>query len=252
MKKIYFAALAMALTACVSNEDLNPVDNYGYIDVNVSNDPVMVTRAEGEPNWIISATKNNAEYSGITVGENKVPEGEYVITAKSHESIEEANIKDSWGQPFYLGKSEKITISAGQRNDAGISCGKAKNSKVTASFDLVSNFSNCVLTLDPDLRELQISKNADNNNITGNSSAFFSPGSVNYKFSYSYNNGTEITSNNIEGQLTCEAGNEHYINITSDDKGTLTVTITFDPNFTDGTDQTLTFDAATGEQVTNS
>ena len=48
MKKIYLAALTLAMTACVSNEDLNPVDNYGYIDVNVSNDPVMVTRAEGE------------------------------------------------------------------------------------------------------------------------------------------------------------------------------------------------------------
>ena len=47
MKKIYLAALTLAMTACVSNDDLNPVDNYGYIDVNVSNDPVMVTRAEG-------------------------------------------------------------------------------------------------------------------------------------------------------------------------------------------------------------
>ena len=44
MKKIYFAALALALTACVSNEDLNPVDNYGYIDLNVSNDPIVETR----------------------------------------------------------------------------------------------------------------------------------------------------------------------------------------------------------------
>ena len=46
MKKIYLAALTLAMTACVSNDDLNPIDNYGYIDVNVSNDPVMVTRGE--------------------------------------------------------------------------------------------------------------------------------------------------------------------------------------------------------------
>ena len=36
MKKIYLAALTLAMTACVSNDDLNPVDNYGYIDLNVS------------------------------------------------------------------------------------------------------------------------------------------------------------------------------------------------------------------------
>ena len=45
MKKIYLAALTLAMTACVSNDDLNPVENYGYIDLNVSNDPIVETKA---------------------------------------------------------------------------------------------------------------------------------------------------------------------------------------------------------------
>ena len=55
MKKIYLAALTLALTACVSNDDLNPVDNYGYIDLNVSNDPIVETKAVqiNGKSWIV-------------------------------------------------------------------------------------------------------------------------------------------------------------------------------------------------------
>lgn len=248
MKKIYLAALTLAMTACVSNDDLNPIDNYGYIYVNVSNDPVMVTRAEGDPNWIITATKDEKAYEGITNGENKVPAGKYVITAKSHESIDIANETDNWGEPFYSGGSNEVEISAGGSETANISCGKAQNSKLTGSFNLITNFSDCVLTLDPNQRNLQIKKGEEDNNITTNKSAFFSPGEVTYSFSYKYNNTT--VEQPITGAINCVAGKEHYINISSNTNGTINVSISYDPVFGNGDDATLQFDAATGNQVT--
>ena len=68
MKKIYLAALTLAMTACVSNDDLNPVDIYGYIDVNVSNDPIVETRTTptsvniNNKNWFV--TIGQTEYTG--------------------------------------------------------------------------------------------------------------------------------------------------------------------------------------------
>lgn len=247
MKKIYLAALTLAMTACVSNDDLNPVDNYGYIDVNVSNDPVMVTRAEGEPTWIITATKDGNTYEGINNGENKVPAGTYKIYAQSHSTMEYANKLDDWGVPYYSGESNEILINAGESATASVYCGKAKNSKITGSFNLINKFTDCKLILDPDDRALQISKADNDNSITTNKSAFFSPGNVNYSFTYKYNDETK----GITGNINCIAGNEHYINISSNKNGTINVVISYDTEFGNGDDITLNFDAATGEQLTN-
>jgi hypothetical protein len=94
MKKIYLAALTLAMTACVSNDDLNPVDNYGYIDLNVSNDPVMVTRAEQTVSdlneWTVTADgETNYELNSLT--DNRVKAGTYSITAKNATDITTAN-----------------------------------------------------------------------------------------------------------------------------------------------------------------
>ena len=42
---------------------------------------------------------------------------------------------------------------------------------------------------------------------------------------------------------------ENVISISSNDNGKITFTVTYDTDFTSGTNQPLTFDAATGEQV---
>ena len=86
MKKILFAAMAlgMCMTSCMNDEFPNAVQ-YGYINLNVSNNPVMVTRA-GDPNLQFSATKDGESYTNIAYGLNKVPAGTYTITAQSHES----------------------------------------------------------------------------------------------------------------------------------------------------------------------
>ena len=247
MKKIYLAALTLAMTACVSNDDLNPVDNYGYIDVNVSNDPVMVTRAKiiNPSNWIIKA--NDIDLN--TVG-YKVKKGDYTVTAQSHSSEDDALIQnDGWGEPFYSGSTannededkKTVTVSPGNTANAEVPCGKAKNGRVKVSFSLASNFTDYSVAVGTTDRSLDFSSE------TKDKLAYFKPGNINYTFSYKYNK-TDVNTP-VTGSITVVEGTEHEIKISSNDNGTIKVTITYDDTFNDGDDVELTFDAATGKKV---
>ena len=243
MKKIFLAALTLAMTACVSNDDLNPVDNYGYIDVNVSNDPIMVTRAGG-PSWLISATKDGSSYTGIVSGANKVPSGTYVITAKSHTSIDVANTLNTYGEPYFEGESAETQISVGQSENVNINCHQAQNSKLTLVNALNSSvFTNVKLNATSLNRQLSLSNQ--------NPSAFYSiETSVNYNISYNYNGSETETVIKNGGQdytiTIAEAAKDYQIKLTSTDNGNINVTVTYNNEF--GTvEREFTFDAATGD-----
>lgn len=248
MKKILFAAMAlgMCMTSCMNEEFPNAVQ-YGYINLNVSNNPVMVTRA-GEPSWQFSATKNSESYSGFVPGANKVPAGTYIITAKSHSSIDDANTLHTYGEPYFEGTSNETTISAGQSKDVTIDCGKAKNSKLTLVNSLnTSVFTNVKLNATSPNRELSLS--------TENPSAFYSKETeVSYNISYIYNDSdAETVIKNGEQDYTItikEAALDYQIKLTSTDNGTINVTVTYDNEFGTVESADFTIDAATGDKVT--
>ncbi|MBQ2362895.1 MAG: hypothetical protein II287_04740, partial [Bacteroidaceae bacterium] len=232
MKKTFlFAALAaLSMVSCTNNELPEAEVGYGYINLNVSNDVAVTTRAgEGEvsgettPSWIISATKNGSPYaSSIINGNNVVPAGDYVISVKSHGDEATANVKNTWGEPYYEGNSgtTAIKVTAGSQQNVTIACGKPQNTKVTGQFNLTTDFKNCVLTLDPTDRNLQIIKNESDNSTSTNASAFFSAGEVKFNFSYTYGN----ESKTLDGKtITTTAGHEHIIRISSNDNGKITL-----------------------------
>lgn len=246
MKKIYLAALTLAMTACVSNDDLNPVDNYGYIDVNVSNDPIMVTRAGG-PSWLISATKDGSSYTGIVSGANMVPSGTYVITAKSHTSIDVANTLNTYGEPYFEGVSDATQVSAGESKSIGIDCKVAQNSKLTLVNELnTSVFSDVKLNATSPNRELSLSKD--------NPSAFYSKSTtVNYHISYKYNGSNDdkfIKNDDKDYTISiAEAAKDYQIKLTSTDNGNITVSVTYNSEFNTIESNEFTVDAATGDVV---
>lgn len=245
MKKILFAAMAlgMCMTSCMNDEFPNAVQ-YGYINLNVSNNPVMVTRTGGKPEWQFSATKNGDSFTNIAYGENKVPAGTYTITAQSHDSEEAANTLNTYGEPYFYGTSTE-TIDAGQRKDVNIDCGKAKNSKLTLVNSLnTSVFTNVKLNATSSKRGLSLS--------TENHSAFYSTGTVvSYNISYIYNGSqTETVIKNGDQDYTitiAEAAQDYQIKLTSTDNGTINVTVTYDKEFGTVESEDFTFDAATGE-----
>jgi hypothetical protein len=254
MKKIYLAALTLAMTACVSNDDLNPVDNYGYIDVNVSNNPVMVTRAEQDvkdlSGWTITAEKgteiHNLNHSNI------VPAGTYTVKVKSHDNETTANTTNTYGQAYYEGSVSGIVVSAGATATPTVDCKKAKNSMLT----LVNN-----TTIDETTPQLftDISLNASSSNrnlklTETNPSAFYSKGTdVEYNITYKYNGGELQTLNNNGQNFTIKIDNEatnYQIILSSNTNGKISVTIKYDNTFANVESNTITFDAATGEKVT--
>ena len=245
MKKILFAAMAlgMCMTSCMNEEFPNAVQ-YGYINLNVSNNPVMVTRAE-VPNWQFSATKDGESYTGIISGGNKVPAGTYVITAKSHASIDDANTYGTYGEPYFEGQSTPTAISAGESKDVVIDCGKAKNSKLT----LVNNLNTQVFT---DVKLNATSHNRELSLSTQNPSAFYSTGTkVSYNISYKYKNSqpeTVIKDNGQDFTITiAEAAKDYQIKLSSTDNGTINVTVTFENTFGEEESASITIDAATGQ-----
>ena len=248
MKKILFAAMAlgMCMTSCMNDEFPNAVQ-YGYINLNVSNNPVMVTRA-GELSWQFSATKNGESYSGFVSGANKVPAGTYTITAQSHDSEEAANTFNTYGEPYFEGKSAETVISAGKSENVEINCGTAKNSKLTLVNKLNDNvFADVKLNATSPNRELSLSYD--------NSSAFYSKGTeVRYNISYKYNGShaeTVIKNNGEDYIITIvEAAQDYQIKLTSTDNGTINVTVTYNGKFDTIESEDFTIDAATGQIAT--
>ena len=256
MKKIYLAALTLAMTACVSNDGLNPVDNYGYIDLNVSNDPVMVTRAVQQVNdlngWTITADGTKDDYT-LNLNDNKVLAGTYSITAKNATDVNEANDADNgWGKAFYKSEPQTVTVNAGNTTSVNIDCGAAKNSKLTLNNSLnTSVFTNV---------KLHAKKEGSYLEMDGTKSVFYSVGTnVDYYITYSYNTKDEsgntktedktIKNNDSDFSINiASAATDYQITLSSTDNGTIKVTLTYNDSFTTNNSTTLEFDAATGIQ----
>lgn len=247
MKKIYLAALTLAMTACVSNDDLNPVDNYGYIDVNVSNDPIMQTRGttvvSDLNNWVVLASDNSDETEDIrlTTASTKVKAGTYTVSAKSHASEAVALLaNDGWGAAYYEGSVTDIEVAPGGNGEANINCNTAKNARLKVQFSLINKFTEYSLTAKRNLV-------FDSSNAASALAYYAATEEVGYTLKYKYNNGDEKT---ITGKITMKgAATENIISIASNDNGTISVTVNYDDTFGTGNSENLEFDAATGEEV---
>lgn len=232
-------ALAMAMVSCTNEEIPTPAEQYGYINVNVSNDPLVEnatqTRAEVRDiaNWFVMAGDIDL------TKDNKVPAGTYTVTAKSHTNMDAAlALEENWGVAYYEGRHENLEVKAGQTATAEIKCGKAQNGRITTSFNLAEKvFTDVSITVG---RGLIFNK--DNQS----KKAYFAPGEVSYTLKYKYNGSEEKS---IGGAVTVAAGTEHIISVSSNSNGTITVNITYDDTFADGDDQNINFDAATGNQA---
>lgn len=251
MKKIYLAALTLAMTACVSNEDLNPVDNYGYIDVNVSNDPVMVTRAEQTVDdvnsWTITTKKSNENESKAWSSTTAYEAGTYTVNAQNYADEDEwKTANGNYGAAFYQGEDD-VEVSAGTTVEAEISCGTAQNAKLTVTIaEMPTAFSNVKLTATRDA-----STNLEFPGINNKTEAFFGAQEVvYYSLSYEYNEEEK----SILNQTITMAGaaTNNVITISANSNGLISVSIKYDDAFGKGNNSTIQFDAATGEKVETS
>ncbi len=240
MKKTIFSimALAMAMASCTNEEIITPAEQYGYINVNVTNEPleenVAQTRATvaDYKTWVVTAGEIDL------TEDNKVPAGTYTVTAKSHTNMDAAlALEDNWGVAYYEGRHENLEVKAGQTATARIDCGKAKNGRITTSFNLAAVFTDV---------SIEVGRDLTFNKANQSKMAYFEPGEVSYTLKYKYNGSEEKSQ---PGKVVVAEGTEHIISVSSNSNGTITVNIIYDEAFADGDDQNINFDAATGEEV---
>ena len=243
MKKTFYAmALALVGLSSCTNEVLNDVDAMGTIVLSVSNDE-QVTRAaqtvEDLSAWIVKANDSSKDIF-LTTASTKVKAGTYSITAKSHTDEATALADNSgWGAAYYEGSTSDVVVEAGKTVPATVNCGTAKNARLKVQFSLISNFTEYSLTANRDLVF-----NASNYN---SALAYYAATEVvGYTLSYKYNG----TPKQITGQITMNgAATENIISISSNDNGTISVTVNYDDTFSKGSESEIVFDAATGEEV---
>lgn len=241
MKKTFFAiALAMVGLSSCTNEVLNDVDAMGTIVLSVSNDEQVTRAAKAVADlngWTVKAN-NGSENISLTTASTKVKAGTYDITAKSH-TDEAAALADNggWGAAYYEGSTSGVVVSAGQTATATINCGTAKNARLKVQFSLVNNFTDYSLTAERN-------RVFDKSNSSTALAYYGATEVVNYTLTYKYN-GAEKTKT---GTITMKgAATENIISISSNDNGTISVTVNYDDTFGTGNSENLVFDAATGE-----
>ena len=246
MKKIYLAALTLAMTACVSNDDLNPVENYGYIDLNVSNDPIVETKAVqiNGKSWIVKI--GETEYTGSTQAFNA---GTYNVTVKTHDNVEAAvGTNTDWGQSYYDNIKEQnqdqVIVVAGTTTPKTIECGTAKNTRVKVAF--TQQFTSVFPTY-----KLNITnpKTLEFNSTTTDKYAYFQANeNIDFTITYKKTNQESATTTDSKSLELGAAGTEKVITVTANTAGNIQLNITTS-EFENVDGETITFDAATGDQV---
>lgn len=255
MKKNFLPIIALALsaTACVSDADLDVTDNKGFINVSVSADNSMETRGTVSvsdiSNWTIRAHKTGETDDIIWSSGKAFAAGEYTVKASNY-ATEEASYQanDKWGAAYYYGSASGITVTAGNTATATIDCGKAMNARmkvtIPESDGVLSNVS-------LEAKNATEERTLKFITATNEKYAYFkATETVSYTLKYTYKQDTEKT---ITGTIAMQgAATENIITVSANDNGLIDVTIQYDDEFGDGNSSTITIDAATGEQVSNS
>lgn len=248
-KTILFAAVAamMGFTSCQDEVDMfEKAGKTATIDLNITNDLVMVTRSvtnvENANSWYIKVGKND---QCLVSALSSYAAGDYDITVSSHTN-EAAAITAN--EAYYEGTVENQHLNKGS-NPVTVPCGKAKNCRVKANFAGLAGFNeitNAKITVVSQTNATVTSMELDDNAKTKYCYAG-SGKTINYKLTYNYN-GSPKTINNLT-ITDPEAATEYVIAVGTNDNGTINLTITHDTEFTTDTDKTITIDAATGEEA---
>lgn len=240
-------ALALSATACVSDADLDVADNKGYINVSVSADNSMETRVSttisNTDSWIKKV--DNADWNAGT----GYSAGSHTVNVRNYESeIAALNANDGWGDMYFEGSTEVI-VQQGQTATATVDCEKATNARLKVSFGTFPNtFSDIKITATT-TNSSRTKTSFEFTSTTSQLAYFLANESINYTLSWKINTNEKSTTGTI---VLAGAATENVITINPNSNGLIEITISADSEFTNGTSETITIDAATGEQVTNS
>ena len=243
------AALAAAsFTSCTNEIDMfeSLTSEKATIDLNITNYNVMNTRAVSDvadpSSWYVTVgTNSQIQVSGLSA--KKYEAGTYNITFSNYAS-EAAAITAN--DAYYEGTNVNQELKKGS-NSVTVPCGKAKNCRVKADLAGLADFP---AISDAKLNVSQASVSA--RELTNNSTGYFYAGTgktITYNLGYKYNN-VDMSTQPVT-ILDPAAATEYQVKVTTNTNGTITLTVTYDTEFSTVTAKAITIDAATGAEATN-
>lgn len=252
------AVVAAAFTACSSEVETTPAaSGEATIVLNVSNDSEMkvaTTRASVTSSdlskWAAKVTKNSEaeqtttadQLSGMTFKKGDA----VTITVSNYKDLATAMPEKAAGNAYYEGTSDNTTLKAGA-NPITISCGKAKNCRVKATW---TNTESIKITGIETKQTTDGSARSYTFTSSNTDAYYYASQNIEYTVHYTFNNEEE---KNLTGKSIAnpEAAKEYVLNVVSNSNGSITINIEYEDTFDKGKDTTITIDAVTGEEVKN-
>lgn len=267
MKKLFTFALAAAtlvgFSAC-SNDEENVLSDKGYINLNVTTDDMVATRAtqnatvadwyavvtNGDGDAVFGTVATKAQI-GTTLATTPLNAGEYTIAVSNFPDNDDwLTANGGFGAAYYEGSADNQEVKAGDTKNVDISCGKAQNAK----FSIASaGFNGTALSVDvTSPRTLSFDKACSTigeptNTAPINTDAFFAAREeLTYTIHYTING---ITKTSTAKTFTLgAAGSASTLTISSDSNGKLSVSITYDNEYDAGNTQEIEINGATGNE----
>lgn len=260
------ALAALSFTSCNKEVDMfEPIGSEkGYIDLNVSNDVQMATRASSEitdySKWFVKVTPNETGLtntynswmaaSSLTSDKTFTP-GEYTIAVSNYQDESDVyTTENPYGDAYYTGSATE-TLKKGP-NAVVIDCHQAQNCRVKvdlSGLDNVATIRNASVTLS------QTGRGVDCPALTDGQTGYFKAGTpITYHLNYEYKGVSDETwaSKSTSPDVSISSTDEHTeykIVASTNSNGTISLTIKYDSSFETNTDQAeIIIDAATGNK----
>ena len=236
---------------------MSGAEGVGYISLNTSTEDAVITRADANITTFMAkvytggvdgtyAWGTRDTYAPITASINTTPMSptNYVVEVRNYDDMDAALADNSnYGAAYWEGKAN-VTVVTATKTPVTVACGKPKNTKLILN---AFAFGGTALSLNITTpRALAFVWN-NSTKVFDHAESFFAPeAELSYTISYTINGIEKVIADKT---LTMGlAGTAKKLTIASNTNGTITLSITTE-DFDEAVEETLTFDAATGEEV---
>lgn len=250
MKKTFLfmcVAAATAFTSCQSEVDMfEEAGKTATIDLSITNDDAMQARATQTANnadWFAKVGEGEFAAASTLVGKTYTP-GTYTIAVANYQSEAAAYDANSGaGDAYYTATRSDVALVKGT-NTVSFDCGVAKNSKVTVDWSGTADVAGLAMT---NVVADQTAKSRSYTYTAGGDAFFYAGADVVCTINYTYNSTSKQLTKTISAPAAATA---YALNISANTNGTITtLTINYDDAMNEGAATTVTFDAATGNEV---
>ena len=263
MKKFFMCAMTavamLSISSCSSEEDVNMpgAEGVGYISLNTSTEDAVITRADADITTFKAkvytggvggtyAWGTKDAYAPITASINTTPmsPADYVVDVRNYDDMAAALAANSnFGAAYWEGQAN-VTVVTATSTPVTVDCGKPKNTKLILN---ASAFGGTALSLNVTAPRTLAFAWDNSTKVFDHAESFFAPeAELSYTISYTINGIEKVTS--AKTLTMGAAGTAKKLTIASNTNGTITLSITTE-DFDEAVEETLTFDAATGEEV---